>query len=265
MKILSAPQIKELDAYTIANEPIASIDLMERAAQTFVDWFVQKFPDEDTPVYIFCGPGNNGGDGLAAARLLQQRFYTITVYACQIGSDATEDFQKNWQRLPRKTEMKIFSIWQDDYLPELPENSIVIDAIFGSGLNRPIEGYWADLVAYLNDQPVTRVAIDIPSGLYADRHTEGVCIRAHYTFTFEMPKLAFVFPENYDKVGEWYYHSIQLHPDFIHKTPSQYYYLDKNMIRRFLHRRQKYDHKGTYGHALLIVGSYGKIGAAILA
>lgn len=264
MKILSAPQIKELDAYTIENEPIASIDLMERAAQIFVDWFVTQFSNDDIPLYVFCGPGNNGGDGLAVARMLQQRFYNVTVYACQIGSDASEDFQKNWQRLPRHTEMKIFSIWQDDYLPELPEDAIVIDAIFGSGLNRPIEDYWADLVQYLNDQPVTRVAIDIPSGLFADRHTEGVCIHAHYTFTFEMPKLAFVFPENQDKVGDWQYASIHLHPDFINKAPTNYYYLDEKFVRNLLHKRQKYDHKGNYGHALLITGSYGKIGAAIL-
>lgn len=264
MKIFSATQIKELDAYTIANEPIASIELMERAAQTFVTWFIQKFPDEDTPIYIFCGPGNNGGDGLAVARLLHQRFYPVTVYACQIGSDASPDFQKNWQRLPRNSEMKIFSIWQDDYLPELSQNAIVIDAIFGSGLNRPIEGYWATLITYLNEQALTRVAIDVPSGLYTDQHTEGICIKAHKTFTFEMPKLAFVFPENYDKVGEWYYESIQLHADFINKTSTNYYYLDQNMMQTFIRKRQKYDHKGTYGHALLITGSYGKIGATIL-
>lgn len=193
MKILSAAQIKELDAYTIANEPITSIDLMERASMAFVHWFVTKFPNQDVPVYIFCGPGNNGGDGLAVARLLQQGFYNITVYACQIDTDASPDFQTNWERLPRNTEMQILSIWQGDYLPEIPVDSIVIDAIFGSGLNRAVEDYWASLIQHLNEQSVTRVAIDIPSGLFADRHTEGVTIQAHHTFTFEMPKLAFLF------------------------------------------------------------------------
>lgn len=264
MKILNASQIKELDTYTIVNEPIASLDLMERASLVFVNWFVNKFPNQDIPIYIFCGPGNNGGDGLAVARLLQQRFYNIAVYACQIGSDASKDFQKNWERLPRKTEMKIFSIWQDDYLEDLPEGGIVIDAIFGSGLNRPIEGYWASLITHLNEQPVTRVAIDVPSGLSADSHTESVCIQAHDTFTFEMPKLAFLFPENQHYVGNWDFASIGLHPDFIAKTETIYHYLDEAAVRPFLHRRQKYDHKGTYGHALLITGSYGKIGAAIL-
>jgi len=265
MKILNATQIKELDHYTIAHEPISSLDLMERASLAFVNWFVQQFPDQDTPIYIFCGPGNNGGDGLAVARLLQQRFYNVAVYACQIGSDASPDFQANWERLPRHSEMKIFSIWQDDYLEDLPEGAIVIDAIFGSGLNRPIEGYWAQLVEHLNAQPVTRVAIDVPSGLYADRHTEDVCIEAHQTFTFEMPKLAFLFPENYRKVGDWHFANIGLHPDFMAKADTLYQYLDEATVRPLLYRRQKYDHKGTFGHALLVVGSYGKIGAAILA
>lgn len=264
MKILNATQIKELDNYTIAHEPITSIDLMERAAKTFVNWFVTKFTDEDKPIYVFCGPGNNGGDGLAVARLLQERFYTVSVFACQIGTDATKDFQKNWERLPRDKDLKIFSIWQDDYLPEIPEEAIVIDAIFGSGLNRPIEAYWANLVEYLNDQPVTRVAIDIPSGTFADAHTEGVFIRAHKTFTFEFPKLAFVFPENHDKVGNWTYKSIGLHRDYIEKTETPYHFIDLTMARSLLQIRQKYDHKGTFGHALMITGSYGKIGAAIL-
>ena len=264
MKILNAPQIKDLDAYTIANEPIISIELMERASLAFVKWFVQQFPNQDTPIYIYCGPGNNGGDGLAIARLLQQRFYNVAVYACQIGSNASKDFQKNWERLPRHSEMKIFSIWKDDYLEDLQQDAMVIDAIFGSGLNRPIEGYWASLIEHLNAQPVKRIAVDIPSGLYADRHTEGTCIHAHYTFTFEMPKLAFLFPENQDKVGEWHYETIGSHPDFIHKCDTIYHYLDEAAVRPLLHRRHKYDHKGTYGHALMITGSYGKIGASIL-
>lgn len=264
MKILSALQIQELDKYTIGNEPIASIDLMERAALAFVTWFTSKFPNQDTLVYVYCGPGNNGGDGLAVARLLQQRFYNVAVYACQIGSDASKDFQINWERLPRKTELKIFSIWQDDFLEDLPTGGILIDAIFGSGLNRPIEGYWAKMIAHLNEQPVTRVAIDVPSGLYADQHTEGIRIHADTTFTFEMPKLAFLFPENQDIVGEWYFASIGLHPEFIDKIETPNYYLDETAMKPLLHRRHKYDHKGTYGHALIIAGSYGKIGAAIL-
>lgn len=203
MKIFTADQIRELDAYTIEQEPIASIDLMERASLTFVNWFVKKFPNHDIPVHVFCGPGNNGGDGLATARLLQQRFYNITVWFCKISDNTSPDFQANWDRLPRRTELQIHTIEKNTPLPDLPEHSVLIDAIFGSGLNRPIEGYWAELFQHLNQLKITRVAIDIPSGLFTDQHRAGRCIHADYTFSFEMPKLAFFFPENQHIVYCW--------------------------------------------------------------
>ncbi|MDX1943603.1 MAG: NAD(P)H-hydrate dehydratase [Saprospiraceae bacterium] len=265
MKILNANQIRELDVYTIEHEPIASIDLMERASLTFVNWFVHKFPNQDIPIHIFCGPGNNGGDGLASARLLQQRFYDVTVWFCKISDNISKDFQVNWERLPRRTELQVHKIEEGTPLPDLPENAIAIDAIFGSGLNRAVTGYWATLFEHLNQLNIIRVAIDIPSGLFADQHTDGACIRADYTFSFEMPKLAFFFPENQDIVGDWTYQSIGLNQDFIAKTKTLYYYIDIIFTKNILHKRHKFNHKGTFGHALLIMGSYGKVGAAILA
>ena len=265
MKIFTADQTRELDAYTIDHEPIASIDLMERASLTFVHWFVNKFPDHDIPVHVFCGSGNNGGDGLASARLLQQRFYNVTVWFCKISENPSPDFQANWDRLPRRTELQIRTIEKGAPLPDLPENVIAIDAIFGSGLNRPVEGYWADLFQHLNEQNITRVSIDIPSGLFADQHSEGACMHADFTFSFEMPKRAFFFPENQNIVGEWSFESIGLHPDFITKTDTPFYYIDIIFAKKLLHKRQKFNHKGNFGHALLIMGSYGKVGAAILA
>ncbi len=266
MKILTAAQIREADAYTIAHEPIASIDLMERASQTFTEWFVHHFPDTDIPVSILCGPGNNGGDGLAVARLLHQQFYQVEIYICKIGNSVSEDFSVNLKRLPGFDALPVYDLEAESPLPDFPAQSIVIDAIFGSGLNRPVEGYWATLLAHINDQQaITTVAIDIPSGLFADKTTRSVCIEANHTFTFEMPKLAFLFPENNNYTGRWWMKSIGLHPDFLTKVQSSSHYLDGPMVAGLWKQRQKYDHKGTFGHALLMVGSHGKMGAAVLA
>lgn len=265
MKILSAEQVRKLDAYTIEHEPIPSINLMERASQTFVQWFTELFPDEDQPVLIFCGVGNNGGDGLATARMLHHRFYDVRVYRCKISSSVSDDFQTNFDRLPTYKSVPVHEIEKGDPLPEIPENAILIDAIFGSGLNRPVTGYWAEVLQHLNQQPNPRVAIDVPSGLFADEHTSGVSFQADYTLTFEMPKLAFLFPENQDRAGDWTVRGIGLHPDFVERAETPFFLLDEPMIRRLLRPRKKYDHKGTFGHARLIMGSYGKVGAAILA
>ncbi len=265
MKILSAAQIRRLDAYTIQHEPIASIDLMERASQTFANWFTERFLDEDQPLLIFCGIGNNGGDGLAVARLLYHRFYDSRLYLCKISNKVSPDFQANLDRLPPREAIPVNIIKKKAPFPEIPENAVIIDAIFGSGLNRPVSGYWGRLLAYLNQRPNVKISIDIPSGLFADRHSQETVFQADYTFSFELPKLAFLFPENQNYVGKWMIGSIGLHPDFIQKTPTPYYYLDQQMAAGLLRSRKKYDHKGTFGHALLLMGSYGKIGAAVLA
>ncbi|RME05768.1 MAG: NAD(P)H-hydrate dehydratase, partial [Bacteroidetes bacterium] len=149
--------------------------------------------------------------------------------------------------------------------PVLPKGVIVIDAIFGSGLNRPVEGYWAELINWLNGQPVTRVSVDIPSGMFADAPTTGAAVKAHYTFAFEVPKLGFLFPENNEFVGNWTCESIGLHPDFIASLETPWHFVTQEMVRSMLHQRRKYAHKGTFGHALLVAGSYGKVGAGILA
>ncbi len=265
MKILSADQVRELDAYTIANEPIASVDLMERAATTFVYWFTERFADVDRNIHIFCGSGNNGGDGLAAARLLNQRFYNVTVHLCRIGSALSPDAETNLRRLAARRDLTVEETKADDAFPLLESGSIIIDALFGSGLNRPVAGYWSELLRHLNKLPVTRVAIDVPSGLYADRHSEGTQFAAHFTFSFQLPKLAFFFAENHPAVGEWTIGDIGLHSWFIEQTKTANFYLDKKMAAPLVRRRGRFDHKGNFGHALLVVGSYGKVGAAILA
>ena len=265
MKILSASQIRELDQFTIQQEPIKSIDLMERAAQTFVQWFVGLFPDTDRPIHIYCGPGNNGGDGFAIARMLYQRFYPVEVFLCQISPHLSRDCAENLERLPRDQAIPMTRISKDKVFPLDDQKAILIDALFGSGLNRSLEGYWAELIEQLNTAYPTRVAIDLPSGVFADQSTTGVSIRAHYTFSFELPKFAFLFPENNHRVGSWAFRSIGLATAFIEKCACNNFYMTLDFIRQLYRSRGKYDHKGTFGHALLIVGKYGSMGAGILA
>ncbi len=265
MKIFSAAQIRAWDAYTIAHEPIASIDLMERAALAFVHWFTSRFPDADQPVCVLVGPGNNGGDGLAIARLLHQRLYTVSLYRCHVGAQVSADFQINWERLPQWDAITVTHLHEGDAMPQLPSGVILIDALFGSGLNRPITGYWAKLIQHLNALPLTRVAVDVPSGLLTEAPTEGVCLHAQHTFSFELPKLAFFMPENERRVGQWEVGSIGLHPGFMAEEDTPYRYTDAAVARALLRPRRRFDHKGTFGHALLLAGSYGKVGAAVLA
>ncbi len=264
MKILTAEQIRQADAYTIAHEPITSIELMERAARTFTKWFERQFPHKDRPVVVFCGPGNNGGDGLAIARMLIREFYDVKTWVLEISPKKSEDFRINYKNL-KKQRRPLLTLKKDDPFPQVPKGAIVIDAIFGSGLNRPVEDYWARFIHWLNTQPVTRVSVDIPSGLFADAPTTGVAVKADFTFTFEAPKLAFLFPENNEYVGNWTCESIQLDADFIAGLETPWHFVTQEMVQSMLRKRRKYAHKGTFGHALLVAGSYGKVGAAILA
>ncbi|MBI5917442.1 MAG: NAD(P)H-hydrate dehydratase [Bacteroidetes bacterium] len=264
MKIFTVEQIRRLDEYTIQHEPIASIDLMERAARAFCNWFVKQLPDRNRQVFVFCGPGNNGGDGFAIARMLGRDFYEVKAFLLKTSGTMSRDCQENFEKI-RFGACAFEEINASSSFPDLPPGSIVIDAIFGSGLSRPVERYWADFIKHLNQLPVKRVSVDIPSGMFADKPTTGTSFCAHFTFSFEMPKLGFLFSENFSRVGSWSYGSIGLDRNFIQNEPTPWHLLDKKMVKPIIHQRKSHDHKGTFGHALLVAGSYGKIGAAILA
>ena len=266
MKILSAKQIKNWDTFTIQNEPISSIQLMERAALAFVNWFIQHYPNsQQTTVKVFCGSGNNGGDGLAIARLLHQKRYEVEIFCCQISKNPSVDFTKNLKKLPRRNPIPIFYLSTDTPFPKINESTIIIDAIFGAGLNRPVIDYWGALLDFLNTRPNTKIAVDIPSGLFADSPSSGSILKANYTLSFQLPKLAFFFPENQEIVGTCYIQPIGLSPLFLAAANTSFHFLTAALIREKRRPRKKFDHKGTYGHALLIGGSHGKIGAIVLA
>ena len=266
MKIFTSDQIRAWDQFTIKNEPISSIALMNRAARAFSDWFVHLYPNTNRPVVVIAGTGNNGGDGLAVARYLHQHFYEAKVLVYNLEGKKSADFEAQINLMPPYDTVQL--IWYDQIVsfPQIDPNAIIIDALFGSGLNRPLTDHWARVVEWINEVPNEVVSIDIPSGLWADQSSQGnAVVEAARTFSFETPKRAFFFPENADRVGEWAFGSIGLHPDFSATTNTDFHYLTAADIHTLYLPRKKYAHKGTFGHALLVCGSYGKMGAAVLA
>lgn len=261
LKILTAKQIRELDDYTIRNTPILSINLMERACREFVVWFTERF-DTRHKIGVMCGTGNNGGDGLGIARMLNEMGYTVKVWIVRGGVAASEDFSKNLERLKGKNVHDIPAVPDDNPFQQC---DILIDAIFGSGLSRPVEGLYAKVIDKINASEAIRVAVDIPSGLMADSHSSGSIVEAHHTVSFQLPKLAFLMPENYRYTGNWNVVKIGLSKDFIKEAPSPYGLLQKKDIQRIRKIRSIIAHKGNFGRGLLISGSYGKMGAAVLA
>ena len=262
LKILSTIQIKELDRVTILKQGITSVELMERAATEVVNWITERYEPGKT-FKVFCGPGNNGGDGLAIARLLLKRNYKTQVYVLE-SAKTTEDFKINLERLSSICTINYINAIED--LPVLFPNDLIIDAIFGSGLNKEVEGLYAQVIDVINGSNATVIAIDIASGLFADRpQTPGSIIKPTYTLSFQLPKLAFMVPENGDYVGEWHLLDIGLDEAYIEEAPTSFFYIDKDFAKATVRPRKKFSHKNTYGKALIIAGQYGMIGAAVLA
>lgn len=266
MKIFSAEQVREIDAFTIKNEPIASVDLMERAAVRLAGWYVRHF-HTDRKVVIFAGPGNNGGDALAMARLLAERQYRIECYLLGFGK-LSEDCATNLRRLKEQAMVQLHEIGEEDSLPLLVNKDVIVDGIFGSGLSRKVSGLPARVIKHINAHAATVISIDIPSGLFGEDNSDNdynTIIRASYTISFQFPFLSFFFDLNASYVGHWRVHDIKLHPKIIADMECPYRTMEKEEIQALLPRRDKFAHKGTFGHALMISGSYGMMGAALLA
>ena len=269
MKILSADEIRLWDQYTLQHEPISSIDLMERAAGKCADWLVQQYP-ETSSFSIFCGKGNNGGDGLAIARMLMEQNFPVAVYILDpitIGlvHKGTDDFQINFSRLNKLPTSDIHFIQSEKDFHSFPPGQIIIDALFGSGLNRRLEGVTAKLVEHINNSGCEIVSIDIPSGLFVDHSSKNnLTVHANHTLSFQCYKPAFLFGENEEAIGEVHILDIGLHNDFYQSVHSSFELVDDTIIDSIHKPRKKFSHKGNYGHALLVAGSYGKIGAAVL-
>jgi len=270
MKILNSEQVQKLDAYTIINEPILSINLMERAAKVCTNWIVKNI-HQNTLISVFVGPGNNGGDGLAIARMLADQEYSVKVFIC--GNKLSPDSLINYEKLLIQKLVYIKFIVEGDELPRIKANEFIIDALFGSGLSRPINGFFGEIIQHINRGIAKVVSIDIPSGFFSEENTllskslDGGyinAVRADETLSLELPFLSFMLPDAQNHVGNLNILPIGLSQTYLNEIETDYFYIDRDMACSILKKRAKFDHKGTFGHALIIAGSYGKMGAAVL-
>jgi NAD(P)H-hydrate epimerase len=240
---------------------------MERAAKALARAITEMWGN-DTPVVVFAGPGNNGGDALAVARILADQNYKVSVYLFNINDRLSEDCAANKKRVADHKHIRTFvEVTQQFDPPVLDASTLVVDGLFGTGLNKPLAGGFASLVKYINQSPAKVVSIDIPSGLMTEDNTYNIhtnIIRANITLSLQMKKLAFLFADNQQYIGRLRLLDIRLSQDFIAKTKSQYSIIEENEVRKLLIPRHDFEHKGSIGNALLIAGSYGMAGAAIL-
>ncbi|HUW93831.1 MAG TPA: NAD(P)H-hydrate dehydratase [Bacteroidales bacterium] len=266
MKVYSAREIKYLEEATIKLEPVTSMALMERAANAAFLRIKDKLSEESS-VAVFAGPGNNGGDGLVIARLLKNEGYQLRVFLIETGVRHSTEQEANLQRLNKSGIIPV-TLTDTASFPVLSPNETVIDAIFGSGLTRPPSGLAADAIRMINSSGTYVISIDVPSGLFCDDNSTAdpsAIIKASLTLTFQFPKLSFMFAGTSAFVDKWEVLDIGLHAPTISSMPSAYQFVEAKDIRPVLRKRKKFDHKGAFGHALIIAGSHGKAGAAILA
>jgi hydroxyethylthiazole kinase-like uncharacterized protein yjeF len=267
MKILNSAQMRQVDAFTIEHEPVASIDLMERAGSKCFEWITAKI-EKSRKIKVVCGLGNNGGDGLVIARLLLKEGYNVEVIIIRHSDKTSADFKINEGRLHKLKKKSIIEIRNILELPVFHDGDVIIDALFGSGLSKPIEGLPAEVIEHINKCHGFVIAVDLPSGLFSEDNASNnhkAIVNANVTLTFQIPKLAFLLPENYKYVGEWWTIDIGLNTEFIDSFDSPYYFVEEEDAHQMLKERGKFTHKGNFGHALLMSGSYGKMGAAVLA
>lgn len=268
MKILTGGQFRELDLYTIEHEPIRSIELMERASREVTEEILRRWPSQGQHIYVFAGPGGNGGDGLATARMLAEAGRDVTAYLFNVNGHLNPDCEENRDRLKGVEGATLVEVTSELVFPELRPTDLVVDALFGTGLSKPLGGGFALVAKRLNQSQCTVVSIDVPSGLMCEDNAYNdtlSIVRAHATLAIQLPKLAFFFPENQRYVGDFTLLPIGLSDEGLAGIKSHLWLTEEAEVRALLRRRTRFSHKGTMGHALIVAGSRGMMGAAILA
>lgn len=267
MKIFTAQDLYKIDQSTIEQESISSLDLMERAASAIVYQIISRYPS-NKHICIFAGPGNNGGDALVIARLLLGEGYNPQTYLFS-ATHMSKDCQANYERLKEEfPQAHIVEVVKTFYPPELTRDTLVIDGLFGSGLNKPLTGGFPSLVEYINESESYVISIDIPTGLMCDwiqKNDSRHIIKAHITYTFQYPKLAFFFRENAQYVGKYHVLDIGLKPDAFTYAASKLYCVESSDVANLLRPRDRFADKFSFGHGLIIGGRYGMVGAAVMA
>lgn len=266
MKIFSAEQLYEADKITVEKQEITTDALMERAGLQIFQWLHQRLNGVPVPIRVFCGIGNNGGDGLVISRLLIEHGYNVIVYVVNCSDKRSKNFLLNYARIKNVTKKWPTLMKGEADFPEINTEDIIVDAIFGIGLNRCPGGWVKKLIQYLNQSKAFKLAIDIPSGLFSNSPLEDVenVLKANHTLTFQAPKLSFFLPETAPFVSNFDVLEIGLDIEFLKTTEPLAQLISKTEAQRFYIPREKFGHKGTYGHVLLVAGSYGKMGAAVL-
>lgn len=260
MKILTANQIKNCDTATI-EKGIKSISLMEKAATKCANWIVDNFKSNQS-FSIFCGNGNNGGDGFAIARMLYEKGFDVGVFIDENNSKFSEDAKINLNKIK-----PISGITIKDYSEfDNRDNSVIIDALFGYGLNRELSEEFKNLIENLNQIKASKISVDIPTGLFADKmiDEDSVVFKADFTLTFQFYKRSFLHPETGKFCGRIIVLNIDLDEDFINKTETDYFVIDETVIKNIYKPREEFSHKGTFGKSILVGGSYGKMGAILM-
>ncbi len=264
MKIFSASQIKQADQATIKTESISELNLMERAATTCVKWLLAHFQGSET-FHVFCGSGNNGGDGLAIARLLAAQNRKVSVFFNVDQENCSVSTKSNYQAIEKISEIRRYS-FQEFLGNSHSENDVIVDALFGIGISRKIQGIYQNIIEKINQSTATKIAIDLPSGLMADEYTDNeVIIKADHTLTFQFWKKSFLHPESGKYVGKIHVLNIGLSENFIDRTSTSDFLVNDEVAVEIYRMRTEFSHKGNFGKSVLVGGSFGKIGAAVLA
>lgn len=267
MKIFSKEQIYAGDALTSKKHGVSSTDLMERAGIQIFNWLHMRMQGAQVPIHIFCGIGNNGGDGLVLARHLVTHGYNIKTYIVNHSTSRSKDFLKNYDRLKDTTKDWPILLNDADELPVIEERDIIVDAIFGIGLNRPVDNWIKQIFNHFRATKAFTLSIDIPSGLLTNAvpEDEESVVNAGYTLSFQTPKLVFFLPQTEQYTVQWEVLDIGIDPEYLFTTPTAVELIGKNEVLPIYKPRKKHSHKGDFGHVLVIGGSYGKIGAVTLA
>jgi ADP-dependent NAD(P)H-hydrate dehydratase / NAD(P)H-hydrate epimerase len=260
LSIIPGRKVSSLDSTYIKEEGISSWDLMERAASAFCSLLFDKLSSVPDNVFIFSGPGNNGGDGIAIARLLSLRVKEVSLIVFEEYQNCSKDYQINFEKLP--AQVQVFG-W-DEFAFAFEDHDLIIDGIFGVGINRPVEGKYKVVIEKLNAARGIKIAIDIPSGIPSDNLLQGTAFKADYTITFQFPKLALLFPEHAEYSGEIQVADIGIPDHFLEQFGEKRYFLTPDYVKSLHKTFNRFSHKGNFGKILLVGGSRGKVGAILL-
>lgn len=267
MKIFTKEQIYQGDALTAKRQNISSTDLMERAGTQIFNWLNMRMQGAQVPIHVFCGIGNNGGDGLVIARHLVTHGYNVFTYVVNCSDKRSKDFLINYDRIKNVTKEWPILLSCAKEFPQIHPDDIIVDAVFGIGLNRPVDEWVKVLFQHFKESKAFTLAIDMPSGLFADKvpgEGSGV-VWANHTLSFASPKLVFFLPDTAKYTQQWEVLDIGLDQEFLYKTNTEVELIGKYEVLPMYMPREKFAHKGTYGHSLIIGGSYGKMGSVVLA